>query len=246
MDVLSVLGLVIVSITIVGSWLVAGGSLDVLYSGPTLVIVLGGIFGTAMIQSQIAIFTYSLKMMVWVIFPPKLGVQQNIEKIIKWSNIARKEGLLGLENIAESEGDIFARKGLQLLVDGNEPEVIQRVMQVEIKSKKQYNLEAAGVIESMGRYSFVVGIVAAVLGLMQITEEITNPKVLALGIETALVALAYGFGFAQFVFIPFSKKLIYLVTAQSQLQAMVLEGVLSIAEGENPRNIETKLQGFLP
>lgn len=246
MDVLSVLGLVLVSIAILGGWLVGGGTIDMLFDGPTIVILFGGIFGAAMIQSQISVFVYALKMMLWVIFPPRLGVQENIKKIIKWSNIARKEGLLGLENIAESEEDLFARKGLQLLVDGNDPDVIQRVMQVEINSKKQYNLEAARVVESMGRYSFVVGVIAAVIGLTQITGEIENSHVLARGIETALVALAYGFGLAQFVFIPFAKKLNYLVAAQSQMQSMVLEGVLSIAEGENPRNIETKLQGFVP
>ena len=246
MDVLSVLGLIIVSIAIVGGWLVGGGTIDMLFDGTTLVILFGGIFGAAMIQSQISIFVYALKMMMWVIFPPRLGAQENIKKIIKWSNIARKEGLLGLENIAESEDDLFARKGLQLLVDGNDPEIIKRVMQVEINSKQQYNLEAASIVESMGRYSFIVGTVAAVIGLTQITTEISNPHVLASGIQTALVALAYGFGLAQFVFIPFAKKLNYLVTAQSQMQSMLLEGVLSIAEGENPRNIETKLQGFVP
>jgi len=245
-DVLSVLGLVVVSIAILGGWLVGGGTFDMFFNGPTIVILFGGIFGAAMIQSQISIFVYALKMMLWVIFPPRLGAQQNIKKIIQWSNIARKEGLLGLENIAESEEDLFARKGLQLLVDGNDPEVIQRVMQVEINSKHQYNLEATRIVESMGRYSFIVGVVAAVIGLTQITAEISNPQVLARGIETSLVALVYGFGLAQFIFIPFAKKLNYLVDAQTRLQSMVLEGVLSIAEGENPRNIETKLQGFVP
>lgn len=245
MDVLSILGLVIVAVAILGGWLVAGGSLEAFFNISTILILFGGIFGAAMIQSQISVFVYSLKMMLWVIFPPQMGAQENIEKIIKWSNIARKEGLLGLENIAESESDIFARKGLQLLVDGNEPESIKRVMQVEIDSKHKYHIEAAGIIESMGRYSLIVGIVAAVIGLTQITGEINNPLVLARGIETALVALVYGFGLAQFVFIPFSRKLNYLVSARSRLQSMILEGVLSIAEGENPRNIETKLQGFV-
>ena len=246
MDVLSVIGLVVVGVAILVGWLVGGGSFEILFDVPAIVILFGGIFGAAMIQSQISVFVYALKMMLWVIFPPRLGAQENIKKIIKWSNIARKEGLLGLENIAESEEDLFARKGLQLLVDGNDPEVIQRVMQVEINSKQQYNQEAARIVESMGRYSFIVGVVAAVIGLTQITVEITNPQVIAGGVESALVALLYGFGLAQFVFIPFSKKLNYLVAAQSQMQSMMLEGVLSIADGENPRNIETKLQGFVP
>lgn len=245
MDVLSILGLLIACVAIVGGLLLGGGALDTLLNGPAMLIVFGGTLGAAMIQSHVAVFLHSLKMMFWVFFPPKTGSQQIIKKIIKWSNIARKEGLLGLETIAETEQDVFARKGLQLLVDGNDPEVIRRVLQVEIKSKKEYNYHAACVVESMGRYSLIVGIIAAVIGLMQVGSDFVDPDLLANGIETALVALVYGFCFAQFIFVPFANKLKYVVNAEAQIQDMLLEGVLSIADGENPRNIETKLQGFV-
>ena len=245
MDALSIIGLLIACVAVVGGVLLGGGALEMLLNGPALLIVLGGTFGAAMIQSHVSIFSQALKMMFWVFFPPKTGAQQIIKKIVEWSNIARKEGLLGLETIAETEQDVFARKGLQLLVDGNEPEVIKHVLQVEIKSKKQYNYQAACLVESMGRYSFVVGIVAAVIGLMQIGSDIVNTELLGDGIETALAALVYGFCFALFIFIPFANKLKFVVTNQAQIQDMLLEGVLSIADGENPRNIETKLQGFV-
>ena len=245
MDVLSILGLLLALVAVIGGWLVTGGSFETLINGSALMIVLGGTFGAAMVQSHISLFAYSLKMMFWVIFPPKLAAKQSIKKIIQWSNIARKEGLLGLENIAEAEQDLLARKGLQLLVDGNEPEVIKRVMEVEINSKRKHNHDAACVIEAMGRYSLMVGIVAAVIGLMQITDKISDPDMLSHGIQSALVALAYGLGLAQFVFLPSANKLKYLVSTQSQIHDMLLEGVLSIAEGENPRNIETKLQGYV-
>ncbi|WP_455200353.1 flagellar motor protein [Kaarinaea lacus] len=245
MDVLSIIGLLIACVAIVGGLLLGGGALESLLNGPALLIVFGGTLGAAMIQSHVSVFLHSLKMMFWVFFPPKTGAQEVIKKIIKWSNIARKEGLLGLETIAETEQDVFARKGLQLLVDGNEPDVIKRVLQVEIKSKKEYNYHAACVVESMGRYSLIVGIVAAVIGLMQVGGDFVNPDLLADGIETALVALVYGFCFAQFIFVPFANKLKYVVNAEARVQDMLLEGVLSIADGENPRNIETKLQGFV-
>lgn len=245
MDVLSILGLLIACVAIVGGLLLGGGALDTLFNGPALLIVFGGTLGAAMIQSHVSLFLHSLKMMFWVFFPPKTGTQQIIKKIIEWSNIARKEGLLGLETIAETEQDVFARKGLQLLVDGNEPEVIKHVLQVEIKSKQQYNYHAACVVESMGRYSLIVGIIAAVIGLMQVGSNFVDPDLLGNGIETALVALVYGFCFAQFIFVPFANKLKYVVNAEAQIQDMLLEGVLSIADGENPRNIETKLQGFV-
>lgn len=245
MDVLSVLGLLFAAAAVVAGLLIGGGTFDSLINGPALLIVLAGTFGATMVQSQISLFLHSLKLMFWVFFPPRLAAQQSIRKIIDWSNVARKEGLLGLENIAETEPDVFARKGLQLLVDGNDPMMIKHVMQVEIDSKQQYNHSAACVIESMGRHSLVVGVIAAAIGLMQITENPADVKFIGSGLESALVALVYGIGFTQFVFVPFAGKLKSLVADQARVQSMLLEGLLSIAEGENPRNIETKLQGFV-
>lgn len=245
MDLLSVLGLLFAVAAVVAGLLVDGGSVETLINGPALLMVLGGTFGAVMVQSQITIFTHALRLMFWVFFPPRLAAQQHIRKIVEWSHIARKEGLLGLETIAETEPDVFSRKALQLLVDGNEREAIRRVMQVEIKSRQQHNDHAANVIESMGRYSLVIGMIAAVIGLMQVPGHLDDMAAIGNGLETALVALMYGFGLAQFVFTPFSRKLKYLVSMQAQLQDMVLEGMLSIADGENPRNIETKLQGFV-
>ncbi|MCI0508059.1 MAG: flagellar motor protein [Gammaproteobacteria bacterium] len=245
MDLLSIIGLLIAGIAVVGGFLIEGGSIEVLLNGPALLIVFGGTFGAAMVQSNVSQFSHALKMMLWVFFPPRNGAQQMIKRIIEWSNIARKEGLLGLETVAETEPDVFARKGLQLLVDGNDPDVIRRVLQVEINSKKHYDNQAAGIVESMGRYSVIAGIIAAVIGLMQASHYTQFPGALSGGIEAALTALVYGFCSAQFVFAPFAGKLKYAISAQARIQEMLLEGVLSIAEGENPRNIETKLRGFI-
>lgn len=246
MDLLSLVGLLIAAIGVVGGYLIEGGGFNALFNGPALLIVFGGTFGAAMVQSQVSIFSHAMKMMVWALFPPRLGAQRIIKKIIEWSNIARKEGLLGLETIAETESDVFARKSLQLLVDGNDSDVIKRVLQVEINSKQQYDHHAATIVESMGRYSIFAGILAAIIGLMPVTHENLPTEALRAAVEAALIALVYGICFAQFVFVPCARKLNYVVAAQAQIQTMLLEGVLSIAEGENPRNIESKLQGFIP
>ena len=245
MDLLSIIGLLVAAVAVVGGLLIEGAGLDTMLNGTALLIVFGGTFGAAMVQSHVSIFSHALKMMVWVFFPPRIGAQRIIKKIIEWSNIARKEGLLGLETLAETEPDVFARKGLQLLVDGNNSDIIKRVLQVEITSKKHYNNRAVSLVESMGRYSVVAGILAAIIGFMQAGDNTLSPDALSAGIEAASVALIYGFCFAQFVFVPFANKLQYLVSAQAHIQEMLMEGVLSIAEGENPRNIETKLQGFI-
>jgi chemotaxis protein MotA len=168
-----------------------------------------------------------------------------IKKIMDWSNIARKEGLLGLETIAETETDTFARKGLQLLVDGSEPEVIRRVLEVEMDVKEHFETQAAKVFEGMGGYSPTIGIIGAVMGLIHVMENLADPSKLGAGIATAFVATIYGVGLANMLFLPMANKLKSQVHERSKMHEMMVEGVISIAEGENPRNIETKLQGFL-
>ncbi|VAX05182.1 Flagellar motor rotation protein MotA, partial [hydrothermal vent metagenome] len=161
MDILTLLGLIIGFGAILGGQILEGGHVTSLINGPAMLIVLGGTLGAVMIQSPLRVFMSSLKMALWVFVPPKLQGQEAIAKILEWSNIARKEGLLGLEDIAENEADTFAQKGLQLLVDGSEPEVIRRVMEVELDAKEHLGVQAAKVFESMGGYSPTIGIIGA-------------------------------------------------------------------------------------
>lgn len=245
MDMLSVVGLVVAVGAILGGQILEGGHVSSLMNGPAILIVMGGTLGSVMLQSPISVFMHSMKMSLWVFFPPRMDGEVMIEKIMEWSNIARKEGLLGLETIAETETDPFARKGLQLLVDGSEPEVIRRVMEVEIDAKEHHETQSAKVFEAMGAYCPTIGIIGAVMGLIHVMQNLADPSKLGSGIATAFVATIYGVGLANIIFLPFASKMKGLVHARVQVNEMMVEGVISIAEGENPRNIETKLQGFV-
>jgi chemotaxis protein MotA len=245
MDILSFIGLVIGFGAILGGQFLEGGQVTTLINGPACLIVLGGTVGAVMLQSPFNVFMSALRMATWAIFPPKYDNDEFINKIIEWSNIARKEGLLGLEDIAETENDKFAQKGLQLLVDGSEPEVIRRVMEVELDAKEHHSMQAAKVFESMGGYSPTIGILGAVMGLIHVMQNLADPSKLGAGIATAFVATIYGVGFANLLLLPIYSKLKAIIHAQAQLHEMVIEGVISIAEGENPRNIETKIRGFV-
>lgn len=245
MDILSFIGLVIGVGAIVGGQFLEGGQVASLINGPACIIVLGGTVGAVMLQSPFHVFMSSLKMMMWVIFPPLRDNEISIERIIQWSQIARKEGLLGLEDIAENETDLFAQKGLQLLVDGSEPEVIRRVLEVELDAREYHGIQAAKVFEAMGGYSPTIGIIGAVMGLIQVMQNLADPSRLGSGIATAFVATIYGVGLANLFLLPVASKLKTQVRTQAQIHEMVIEGVISIAEGENPRNIETKLRGFI-
>lgn len=245
MDGLSILGLLIGLGAILGGQALEGGHISSLINGPAILIVLGGTLGAAMLQTSFGVFTHSMRMMFWIFFPPRLGGDKIVVKIVEWSNIARKEGLLGLEAIADSEPDLFARKGLQLLVDGSEPEVIRRIMEVELDAREHHDIEAAKVFEAMGGYCPTIGILGAVMGLIHVMENLADPSKLGSGIATAFVATIYGVGLANVVFLPFASKLKSQAHKKSMLNEMIVEGVISIAEGENPRNIETKLRGFI-
>jgi chemotaxis protein MotA len=245
MDFLSILGILLAFGAILGGNALEGGQIDSLVNGPAMVIVFGGTVGAILLQTPVNIFLHALRTAGTVFFTPKILLDPAIEKIVGWSNIARKEGLLGLEMIAEEEPDLFVRKGMQLLVDGSEPEVIRTIMEVELESKEQHDLHAAKVFESMGGYSPTIGIIGAVMGLIHVMENLADPSRLGAGIATAFVATIYGVGLANLFLLPFGNKLKSLALGRSHYREMMIEGIISIAEGENPRNIESKLKGYL-
>jgi len=245
MDMLSLVGLILGASAILLGQFLEGGHIGSLMNGPAILIVLGGTFGAVMLQSPFATFVRGMRMLSWTFFPPRVHNQNAIDKIVSWSNIARKEGLLGLENIEESELDPFTRKGLQLLVDGSEPENIRNVLDVDIYTKEHHDIQAARIFESMGGYAPTLGIVGAVMGLIQVMGNLSDPSKLGSGIAVAFVATIYGVGSANLIFLPVANKLKNIIQTHVHYREMIVEGMVSIAEGENPRNIETKLLGYL-
>jgi chemotaxis protein MotA len=245
MDLLSVIGVIIAFGAILGGNALEGGHIDALLNGPALVIVFGGTFGAILLQTPLPVFLHALKLAGNVFIPPKQEIAPAIKKLVSWSNIARKEGLLGLETIAEKEPDLFVRKGMQLLVDGSEPESIRNILEVELEVREHNDIQAAKVFEGMGGYSPTIGIIGAVMGLIHVMQNLADPSKLGSGIATAFVATIYGVGLANLFLLPFGSKLKSLAMSRTHYRDMIIEGIVSIAEGENPRNIESKLQGYL-
>ena len=245
MDPLSLIGLALgVAAILLGQHL-EGGHLSSLINGPAILIVLGGSLGAVMVQSPWPVFRRAVQMLRWLVVPPVQPVAASIEKITAWSQVARKEGLLGLETVAEEETDPFARKGLQLLVDGSEPETIRGTLEVELGAREQRDVQAAKVFEGLGGYCPTIGIIGAVLGLIHVMGNLADPSQLGGGIAVAFVATIYGVGLANLLFLPAANKLKNLISDQGQFREMMIEGIVAIAEGENPRMIETRLHGYL-
>jgi chemotaxis protein MotA len=245
MDILSITGIILgIGAILIGQQL-EGGHIGTLINGPAALIVLGGTTGAALLQTPMPVFVAAVRSYKWIFSPPTMVPDEAIEKIIEWSNIARREGLLGLEAASETEEDMFARKGLQLLVDGSEPETIRSILETEVESKEHFETQAARVWEGMGGYAPTIGIIGAVMGLIHVMGNLSDPSQLGAGIAVAFVATIYGVGSANLILIPSGTKLKAIAADRSRFREMIMEGIISIAEGENPRNIEVKLQGYL-
>lgn len=245
MDILSLLGILLAVTAIVGGNLLDGGHSGQLFQLTALLIVGGGTLGAVMVQTSLPVFIRAFSLAKWVFVQPDVDIQATIDKLVNWSQMSRREGLLALENASEDEQDLFSRKGLQLLVDGNEPDTIRSVLETEIGVMESSDMQAAKVFESMGGYSPTIGILGAVLGLIHVMNNLTDPSRLGEGIATAFVATIYGVGFANLLFLPMAGKLKALVQKRVMQYEMLMEGIASIAEGENPRNIEARLQSYL-
>ena len=245
MDILTVLGVMIGFGAILGGNFMDGGHIEALLNGPAALIVFGGTIGAALLQSPAKVYIGSIKLLRWVLFPPNLKLQKSLDKIIEWSEISRREGLLGLEALVEEEQEPFAKKGLELLVDGAEPEVIRDILMLELEALEAKQLQSAKVYDAMGGYAPTIGIIGAVMGLIHVMQNLSDPSKLGSGIATAFVATIYGVGLANLLFIPVAAKLKSQIQAYSQAREMMIEGIAAIAAGENPRNVEIKLQGYL-
>lgn len=245
MDILSIIGLLLGFGAIIGGQFLEGGHLDTIMNSVALLIVLGGTVGAVMLQTPLNTFLQSLKMLGWVIFPPKNSAAQILDKILEWNQIARKEGLIVLESIAMDESDLFIQKGLQLISDGTEAEILREVLETDLDLQEARGIQAAKVYEAMGGYSPTIGIIGAVLGLIHVMGNLADPSALGAGIAVAFVATIYGVGLANLLFLPIGNKLKTLVGIRSNMQMMLIEGFVGVANGENPRNIESHLQAYL-
>ena len=245
MDILSIVGLVLALNAILVGAVLKGAGIMALVSAAAFMIVVVGTLAAICIQTPLSVMRRALKIFPWVIRPPTRDGQKLITKIVEWSNTARKQGLLGLEPTIAKEEDEFVKKALQLVVDGGEPESISSVMYVELNMREHADTSAAKVFEGMGIYSPTLGIIGAVLGLMAVLQNLADPSKLGHGIAAAFTATVYGIGLANLLFLPVAAKLKAIIQRQTQFREMVIDGMLCIAQGENPRSIEAKLQGYL-
>jgi chemotaxis protein MotA len=245
MDIISLAGLTLGIAAILLGQVLEGGHIGSLVQPTALFIVLGGTVGAVMLQSPTSVLFAGLRMTKWVFFPPRLSKEELMARIDQWSHIARKEGLLALESQVASLDDPFMTKGLQLLVDGAEPDRLRDVLDVEIDSYAEQMKAGAKIWEAAGGYAPTIGILGAVMGLIHVMENLSDPSKLGAGIAVAFVATIYGVGAANLIFLPVGKKLLANIARLVTMREMFVDGLVGIANGDNPRIIESRLQGYV-
>lgn len=245
MDALTITGVVLALVAMLGGSVLKGAGLAALWNPAAFIIVIVGTFAAILIQTPKSTFLQAWRIFPWI-FKPQIEDQEAIiTKMVEWSEIARKQGLLGLEPALEAEKDPFAEKALQMLVDGTEPEKIREALELEVDVKEKSNIQSAKVFEGLGIYAPTLGIIGAVLGLIAVMKNLADPSKLGQGIAAAFTATIYGIGLANLFCLPTANKLKEIIKAKSHAKEMIIEGIIAIAEGENPRNLEVRLKGFI-
>ncbi|HAF45586.1 MAG TPA: flagellar motor protein [Gallionellaceae bacterium] len=246
MDKLSLFGILVAVVGILGGQLLEGGSVNVLIQLAAFFIVFGGTIGAVMLQHPAKVFVTGMKMAAWVFVTPVVDIQKLSYQITAWGSVSRKDGILALEAQLKNIEDPFVRKGLQLLVDGNSAEKIREIMDIELQSWETVRWQAARVWEAAAGYAPTIGILGAVLGLVHVMQSLGEPAKLGAGIAVAFIATIYGVGSANLLFLPIAGKLKILIQEQVNMREMLIDGLCMIANAENPRFIENKLKGYIP
>lgn len=245
MDLISIIATVLGFLVLIIGTILKGSTVDALWNDGAFVIVIFGTISALLLQNHGGVLKHALKMAAMIYRPPNHRPADLISRVVGWSEISRRQGLLGLESQIESESDPFVSKGLQLLVDGGEPEAIRSAMEVELETREAIDMAGAKVFESAGVFSPTMGILGAVMGLMAVMQNLADPSKLGHGIAAAFVSTIYGVGLANLFMLPMAARLKSLVHKQTKMREILIEGLVSIAQGDNPRQIEARLQGYV-
>lgn len=245
MDFASIGGIILALVTILGAMMMEGGKLSQVTQLTAAMIVVGGTTGAVMLQFPLKIFLAALRGVVGVFMHKGADAEKTLVQIVEFANKARKSGIVSLDSDLGRIQDPFLKQGMMLAVDGTESSEVRKILQLEIDNKADMEEKVPQVFESAGGFAPTVGIIGAVLGLIQVMQHLDDIDQVGKGIAVAFVATIYGVSLSNLFCLPVAGKLKIRHKEQVRLREMMLEGVISILEGLNPRMIETKLRTFL-
>ena len=245
MDKASIGGVVLAIAGIVAGLLIEGGTLNQILQPTAALIVFGGTMGAVLLQFPLTTVTGAFRSMARVFVTPARQNDMLIAQLVSFANKARRNGVASLDADLKTIQEPFLKQPLMLAVDGTEPAELRKIMRVSLDCTSEREERLPAVFESAGGFSPTIGILGAVLGLIQVMQHLDNIQEVGRGIAVAFVATIYGVGIANLFFLPFAGKMRMHLREEHQRREMMLEGVISILEGMNPRMLDVKLSGFL-
>ncbi len=244
-DLASILGIVVGFGGILAGLVLEGGKLSDVAQVTGAVIVLSGTLGAVMITTPTRVLWRAFRRIWLVLMEPLHSPSEVISDLLSYSNKARRNGMVALEPDADAAEDPFLRKALTLAVDGTEPEELRKTMELDIELEAESRRAEAKVYEAAGGYSPTIGIIGAVLGLIQVMKNLQEIDKVGHGIAVAFVATVYGVGLANLLLLPAASKLRNRLEETIRIRLLMVEGICAIVQGAHPKAIEIRLEGFL-
>jgi len=244
MDKGSIFGVFVAIAGIVAGLLIEGGNIGQILQPTAALIVFGGTLGAVLLQFPLPTVIAAFRGMAHIFVAPRKESDAMAKTLIGFANKARRNGVVSLDADLQTITDPFLKQSIMLAVDGTEPNDLRRIMRVSLDSAADNEERLPAVFESAGGFSPTIGILGAVLGLIQVMQHLDNIQEVGRGIAVAFVATIYGVGVANLFFLPFAGKMRIRLHDDHQRREMMLEGVVSILEGMNPRMLEIKLASF--
>ncbi len=239
-------GVLLAGLGIIGGLLLEGGAIGDITQITAAIIVLGGTFGAVLINTPLPIVVGAIRRTTSLFFEKAQPYGEVLEQMIDYATKARKSGLMALEQEAAANPDPFLRKALGLAADGTDLQELRKMLEIEIDQRQHHAEAEAKVFESAGGYSPTIGIIGAVMGLIQVMKNLSNIDMVGHGIAVSFVATVYGVALSNIFLLPAANKIKARAQAEAQLQELILEVTIGIAEGLNPKLIRSKLEGYIP
>ena len=244
MDIATILGLVLGFGAVIGGQVLEGGHISAILQPTAFIIVAGGTSGATLVSFPLGQLLQALKDIRKAVFPEKASHETIIKDMIGYAAKARKNGLISLEQEAQSIKDNFTKKGVSLVVYGIDPQKLRETLEIELSAYEEHAKGSAEVFEAAGGFAPTIGIIGAVLGLIHVMSNLADSSSLGAGIAVAFVATIYGLMIANLICLPLGTKIKHRVKEELLRKEMVIEGLISIQNGENPHFIEQRLRSY--
>ncbi len=246
MDIGTVVGLIIAVVAILASMILGGGNPVGLIDAPSILVVFGGTIGAISASFPLAKVLKAHKIIFKAVFAKKVDAAETIRDLVNYAEVARREGILSLENLIPEMKDEFIVRGVKMAVDGADPELIQTILDTELEALMERHTVGKQVVETIGRFAPAFGMIGTLMGLISMLSNMDDPSAIGPGMAVALITTLYGALIANIFAGPIAEKLGARDAEEVMIKTLVVTGVMSIQSGDNPRVVESKLMTFLP